>query len=606
MFIEEITEEFVIESLAEIIPDLQGLNMVDWCEENVVLEGSVISEKFRIDFTPWLRKAYEALDHPDVDSVTLVMCAQSGKSTWGENAICYLICTKPKGDIQYNWESDKKGEQRLKKRVFPIFKATPAVALKLPKGAGPSNPVIRFPHLSFTMQGVAVAENVESDSITFQFNEELHSWKLGRKKLADARQDMVEFPFQGNISTGGIIGDQLHLQWQKTSQEKYEEPCDSCGHYQYFRMQTFDEKLGGLKYETIKKPDGTYDFDAIEPTIHYECEECGHKMFDDKILRRQRSLKGRYPNPNFSKHIGLHVGGLSIPRRSYRKMLENRLLALTALRNGDSKPWIQYIQRDEGFFYDPRKRPLADALKRNKEFRMGEGLKDRKARFMTVDKQAGSLEKGELSHYWVIIRDWASASRSRLVYAGKVVFNEDVENLRKEFNVQSRFVLVDSGDDTKRVYQMCGDYGYTAIKGEGRLLWTHRLNDKNRTKVERIYSPIQNTDVYKGTKNSGRVFVDRIHYSKHSIRDALNDVRTGSHCNWEVPEDVPEFYKEHMSTESLEAQVQSDGTTRMIWKQIPGSRNDLFVCECYQMILVDLTNLKDEELPPIHTEQNED
>lgn len=594
--IEKVTEEWVFECLPDCIPDLKGLNMIDWCEENVVLEGSVISEKFRIDFTPWLRKAYQALDDPNCDSVTLIMCAQSGKSTWGENSLCYLICTKQRGDIQYNWESDKKGENRYRKRVFPIFKATKPVADRLPRSAGPANPVIRFPHLSFTMQGVAVAENVESDSITYQFNEELHSWKQGRKKLADSRQDMVEFPFQGNISTGGVIGDQLDLQWKKTSQEKWEEPCDSCGHFQYFRMNVYDGKLGGLRYETIKKPDGTYDFDAMEPTIHYECEKCGHKMYDDKNLRRQRSLKGRYPIEEMSKHVGLHVGGLSIPRRSYRKMVENKLLALSALRNGDRKPWIQYLQRDEGFFYDPRSRPFGSEIKTKKDFKMGDGLPNRRARFMTVDRQAGSLNKGELSHYWIIIRDWVSASHSRLVYAGKVIFDEDVEEIRKKYDVSTRFVFVDSGDATKQVYQLCGDYGYTALKGEGRLLWTHTLNDKNRTKVERIYSPVHLTDVYKGTKQSGSIFVPRIHYSKHAIRDSLHDVRSGSDCLWEVPEDVPEFYKEHMATEELQEQVQSDGSTKMIWYQTPGSRNDLFVCEAYQMILVDLTGLRDEVL----------
>lgn len=576
------------QEFANAIPELADTGVIDWAATNIRLVGSVRSERFDVEITPWLRKAYEAIDHPDVKIMDLVMPAQSGKSAFGEILICYWIATKPSGDCQYNWPSDKVGQDRYRRRVFRILEACPPVKKLMPRECGPAKPLISFKHLNFTMQGVATGANLESESITLQINEEGHDWKKGRKKMADNRISAVWNSTQANISTGGIIGDDLDTTYKGSSRENWEEPCDECGEYQHFHAKAVDDKLGGLRYETTKQDDGIYDFPAIKETIYYECEHCGHKMFDNYELRRQRSLKGRYPNPRFAEHIGLHMEQVSVYWIPYLNIVQQKLEAISAMRRGDKQPWIVYIQRSEGLFYDARYRPHLQGLKLNNEIKKTEGLAERKLRGMTVDKQRGRISAGETPHYWVIIRDWISPMRSRLVWEGRRQTDEDVEELRKEFEVNPKHVLVDSGDKANDVYRMCLDYGYASIKGSGREFWGHKVGNK---RTQRIYSPIEWIDPFFGTAKAGIHKVPLIHYSKHQIRDRLESIRSLAGERFEIPSNVSKYYQEHMVSEEKQEMEMRDGSSKMVWIQ-EAKRNDLFVCECYQTLLVDLCGLK--------------
>lgn len=356
-----------------------------------------------------------------------------------------------------------------------------------------------------------------------------------------------------------------------------------------FPRQDLEDKTGGLRYETYKRDDGTYDFDRIAPTIHYECEHCGHKMFDDYETRRQRSLKGRYPSPLFGSHIGLHMEQASVYWISYRNIVQQKLEAISALRRGDKQPWIVYIQRSEGGFYDPRYRPHLDGLKLNNGIKKREGLEGRRLRAMTVDKQRGSIRAGETPHYWVVIRDWISPLRSRLVWEGRRQTGQDLEDLREEYGIKASHIVVDSGFDAPGVYELCLRYGYCAIKGSGRETWTHDVRGK---KTHRIYSPMEWIDPFFGTDKASIYEVPLILYSKKGIRDRLEAIRDHSRSNYEIPGDVSKNYKEHMvSEEKLEMENKKDGSTELVWVQ-QAKRNDLFVCECYQTLVVDLCNLQ--------------
>lgn len=600
--------QFLLRSVIRALPNVTDTDIIKWGEQNIRLIGSTRSERFKVEITPWLRKAYEAVDNPDVDVITLVFNAQSGKSVFGEVLICYWIATKAAGDVQYNWENDEKGKQRWRKRVKKILDNCKAVVDLMPRNVSESTPMIAFDHLNFTMQGVHSRGKLESESITLQINEELHDWDPGRKRLADKRQEAVWDRLQANISTGGQIGDQLDTTWNESSQEKWEEPCDKCGKHQHFHARAVDDKLGGLRYETIRKDDGTYDWEAIEPTIYYECEHCGHRMVDDYELRRQRSFKGRYPESGFARHIGLHAEAVSVYWVKYIDIVREKLQAIAALRRGDKKPWIVYIQRSEGWFYDPRYRPHLEAIKLNNKIKKGEGLEGRKLRGMTVDKQRGKIRAGETPHYWVVIRDWISPLRSRLVWEGRLQTNEDIEELRIEYGVKSNHVLVDSGDDTVAVYHLCHEYGYCAIKGTSRESWTHLITEGGKKKkVQRIYSPIGEADPFHGTRRANMHKVDFLLYSKHAIRDRLESIRSLAGENFEIPNGVSKHYLEHMNSEEKEEMEMKDGSTKMVWVQ-QAKRNDLFVCECYQTLLVDLCDLQNlpEDEEEIETDSRED
>ncbi len=583
--------KWLMGAIKEAIPNVAESNMIEWATTNVRLVGSVRSESFDIEITPWLRKAYEAVDNSEVEALTLLFSAQSGKSAFGETLICYWIATKATGDIQYNWENDEKGKLRWKKRVKRILEACKPVKKLMPKNVSESRPTIAFDHLSFSMQGIHNTDNLESESVTLQVNEEQHAWEPGRKRLADKRLGAVWNRFQANISTGGKVDDQLDETFKDSSQENWEEPCDSCGKYQHFRAKTYEGKLGGLHHETTKKENGEYDFDAIEKTIYYECEHCGHKMYDDYERRRQRSLKGRYPNEGFAKHVGLHAEAVSVYWVKYIDIVKEKLLAIAAMRRGDKAPWIVYIQRTEGGMYDPRFRPHLEDLRLNLLIKKGSRLENPELCGMTVDKQRGRLvKKGELPHYWAVVRDWISPMRSRLAWEGKLTVDEEIEELRLEYGAEANRVLVDSGYNATDVYKLCYKYGYTAIKGENNRYWIHNVNGK---KTRRIYSPIQWVPI-DGKKGESIHEVPLILYSKHEIRERLDAIRRLAGDRYEIPKNVSKDYKAHMVAEERR-QIENTKTGEMedVWiLEAADKRNDLLVCECYQTLLVDLCDLQ--------------
>lgn len=592
------TSDWCIQQFREAIPEPPPLSVVAWAEANVRLPGSARSERFDSSITPWMREPMEILGDPATRTDTIVGPVQSGKSVIGECANCFWLATQSHADIQYNWENDEKALERWDKRIERILKACPPVARLWPAdNRKAKRGLVIFPHGNLTVQGVWQPDNLDSDSIRFQINEEIHNWEPGRLAKAYNRTTAFWNSVIINISNAGKMGDQLHQAYEAGTQQLWEVKCPGCGKYSAMRTRWEDKhpELGGLRYDAdgCRRENGTYDYNKLAPRIRYQFGCCGQTVSDSPLERRRLSLSGRYSDPQNS---GAHVSNrsytleaVSVDYIPWLKLIQEKHQALRAMRLGDPEPWKRYLQERECRFWDPEERPLVGKItlsvgvKKNRE-----GLKDKVARFASLDRQSGAREKGETPYWWLVIRDVDAGGNSLLVFEGKLETDEDAAAVIKAHEVRPTAVVADSGFDTMHVYKFCLKHGYNAIKGSDSAFFNHE--DGGR----RIFSPERPLHQMVGDGPTQDDPVDEPEfwlYSKQGIRDRLWWLRAAPEVKWQVPDDVSEDYQAHMEAEE-QATRKSPQTGEVItfYKQLK-IRNDLLVCECYIAMQMEMAGL---------------
>lgn len=611
--------------LIAAIPADREPSVCEWGREHVRLPGSARSERFDPDITPWNKTPLECCDDGVTRIVTYVKPVQAGGSVIGEVALCRWLSCHNNGDVQYNWETDPKGGKRWEKRTEKIFKACELVMQRAPTNpnkwkGGMNGAQVIFPHCNFTQQGVFTENNVASDSIRFQVNEEIHNWEAGRLAQAYNRTTAFWNSVIINISNAGIEGDQLHAAFVAGTQEHWEVKCPGCGHYHRMRSEWKDDEpeAGGLRYDSTgcKLPNGDYDYNKLEPTVRYQFP-CGHQMRDEIHARRDLSLSGRYGKPEntgaHQSHRSFTLDAVSVDYIPWLKLISEKHEALRALRYGDPEPYKRYLQERECKFWNPENRPLvgkvilSGALKKNRE-----GIEKRFARFFALDRQQGTLKDGELPHWWLVLRDADEHGNSQLVWEGKCLTDEDAIGVLREHGVEMWCGVADSGDDTTHVYQFCLRYGINAIKGTDGNFHMHPDGSRKIFSPEKpLHLMINAPPVHPYTlkpvpewhEQKGRwISVVKLSpapeeplfwlYSRVGLLDRLAWVRSAnSAVRWDVPGDVSEDYKKHM--EAWELVSEPVGRSKQIqsgWRQVK-KRDDLNKCEQYITMLMEMAGL---------------
>lgn len=573
---------------------------VEWCERNVRLPGSARGVNFDISQTPWSREPLWRATSGGARSVTYVKPVQSGGSAAGEAAICYWIRNETGGDIQYNWENNDKALARWDKRFERILLATPAVMERAPSmkkqdGKWKRGQVI-FPHLNFTMQGTWDEDNLASDTIRFQVNEEIHGWEPGRLAQAYNRTTAVWNAVHFNISNASKKGDQLHQKFEEGTQQHWEVLCPGCGQHHEMRTKWDDKEpaLGGLRYDAdgCRLPGGMYDYLKLAETIRYQMP-CGYLVQDDPVTRRAMSLGGRYGEP---KNKGAAAGcysytldAVAVDYIPWLTLVQEKHTAIRAMQGGDPEPYMRYVTERECRFWDSTDRPISNRIIVNFNLKKSrDGLVDRIVRFGALDRQAGKLRKGEFSHWWGVIRDVNHRGDSLLVWEGKIETDEEAGSIMKQHNVRPASVVVDSGHDAMHVYKFCLRYGFHAIKGRPEPGFSHE--DGTR----RIFSPRRPLHKELGappTKPNKHDEPQFWSYSKSGIRVRLHWLRNAEAIKWDVPGDVSEEYKEQIDSEELQER-RLPKTNELVeeWVQIKEA-NHMYVCECYIAMLMDMAGL---------------
>lgn len=602
---------FTREGIPTPAPDI-----VPWCEQNVRLPGSGRSERFDITVAPWLREPLEMSTHPDTRILTFVKPVQSGGSAFGEARMLYHL-RWGRGILQFNWQDDKRALHRWDSRLEPILRACRPIAAmidRMPKNTF-NKCSANFPTCFLQVQGAFNPNNLDSDTVRFQINEEVHSWPAGHLAKARNRTTAVWDAVSIDISNASKKGDQLHQALEEGTHQHWEVKCPGCGNFHVMRTRWDGRRpeLGGLRYdaEGCRRGADGYDYGRLEATLRYQMP-CGHEVPNTPTARRALSLSGRYAAPRPGSHVrhrSYTLDAVTVDFISWLTLVQNKHAALRARKYGDPEQWRRYVTERECTFYDPDDVPVVGKIILSPRKKDRDGLPNRHIRFAALDRQAGRRDAGELPHWWLVVRDFDREGNSLLVHEGKHEYDNDVEKTLERLEVKPHHVVADSGDDTTAVYLFCMRNGYNAIKGDKAAYYAHE--DGSR----RIFSPERPLHMMLGGSHPPKFAYEngRPHlyepqfwlYSKHAIAERLHWLRAGGAVRHEVPEDVSEDYLAHQEAEELQDYiVPKTGERTKIFVQLK-ERNDLLVCERYLAMLADMAGLIGAEITAPNEEGRE-
>jgi len=591
----------------------------EWAAEHAVLVGSALSSgRFDPEETPWVIDVLNDCDPRNgVRYNTFVKPVQSGGSVVGELAIlCWLRFAK-RGDIQYNWESDEKARERWKKRFEKILLAAREIFDLLPDDPTKFQTcLIILDRLNFTMQGVESDANLASDSIRHQVNEEIHNWEAGKLALAYGRT--TAFQAAGfhilNISNASCVGDQLHQAKIAGTDQIWEHRCPGCGEWHAMRTR-FDEneaQFGGLRYDSAgcKRADGSYDYNKLAGTVRIQLP-CGFIVPNDTKERKKLNSPGnrRYSDP---RNTGAHVSersrtleAVAVHYIDLLQLIKEKHEALKALRYGNPEPWMRYLKERECVFWDPEETPLVQSItletntKKNRD-----GLTGRSHRFYALDRQKGSLQKGEFPHWWLLIEDVGMIDgklKEQVVFEGKIQTDEDVIAILEDHGIKEgetrHFGVADCTWDTEKVQRFCYQHGINAICARGQEYFAHPGGSKQ------VFSPEQPLAAMIGAPTkypakrlgNGETKLDRREpmfwfYSEPGTKELVYYLQHAPDVQHIVPSDVSKDFRSHMESWLREPKIQTDGSIVMTWRQVR-TRDDLYICRGYIAMLMRMAGI---------------
>jgi hypothetical protein len=668
---------FLSQILLSIPPRLPPI--IQWAEEEVKVFG-VKGERFIAANTPWTRYPIELCDQiGSVNSITFVKPVQSGGSVVGEIAACRWVVIGF-GGIQWNWDTDDFALHRWDTRIEKILKACRPVADRWPRQADKAKKcLVVFPNVSLHVQGVFNPHSLDSDSIPFQINEEIHKWKPGHLDKAYRRGTACAFPIRLNISNAGDEKDQLHEKFESGTKQYWEVKCPGCSNshhesnavYHIMRTQYDDRRpdLGGLRYDSEKcrRGDGTFNYNLLAPTLHYQMP-CGYRVQYDPAERRRLSDSGRYSAPHNEGatpgDISLTYDAVTCHNIEWLDLVKEKHAALRSLKAGDIEPFRKFMQERECRFFSSEYQPFQGKILISSGVqKKREGMKNRVGRLWKADWQKGYAHKSELEHFWLVIKDVDEFCNDLLVYEDRIDSENELIAILEEYDaLENGAGVIDCSFNTKHllqfVYQTVASYaekgkrcGINAIMSNEshRGLFLHREDKVRRFYDEgqaicgklSVVSIFDAVDTEQGLApdprepivinvNKGGMIANHFFIREHKQRviDAENEAakkekrdprvpNPGEYIECVIPGDVSEDFKEHYEAwirVGKEAKKRPDEVTSGVerFQQIRGADHMLICCAGIDM-LKDWSGLLGERLAMLgiarqeekQTEENE-
>jgi hypothetical protein len=610
------------------------------------------SEFFKSADSPWLIEPLQMADDPLIASLTFVKPIQTGGTSLGE-IILLRRALDSNGQLSYLWPTNDKAKDRWEKWTEKRIRACRPVRAIMPYEY--ENMLIKYKTgLTFAMQGVFTSGNLDSDTVGIIINEEVHQWQPGMLAKAKGRQTRVDFPKFITISNSGESGGELHTDFNNGTQQHYLNRCPGCGKKHIMRTRWDDARpdLGGLRYDSegCKRADGTFDYNKLVPTIRYQFPKgsalqypdndlchCGFEMPNDIRLRRE-ACTTEYSEP--------YNTGALLNNRSYTyqavachnirwlDLIQEKHNALRSLKNGDDSAWRQYLQERESVFYDASEhRPFQGQIVVNSRIVKDRlGIPDRAARLWAADKQKGYRSQGQMSHYWLVIRDVAADATSQLVFEGQVQTDGELIAILDEYKCLHHCGGVDGSWDGKNVMEFCFRNGLNVFLAnqshKGKFL--HK-----RDKTWRYYSDGMESPVFRQLNQTRPKFdyvtngfdyepaVEEPLIINYNLAGMLNnyfflrdqaqnvlhhhpDAAPEQLIRYDIPSDVSEEYQKQIAAWER-VPVRQTKTNEEIEGFRKVKKDDhLLMCEAYIAMLMDIGGILGQRLAELGIKPTED
>lgn len=397
------------------------------------------------------------------------------------------------------------------------------------------------------------------------------------------------------ISTPGLKGDSVDLEYLKGDQRVWHFPCPGCGKQWSLHNPENPHRLPNqLKWDTNEttKPGGHYNFDKLSETIRWQCDVCGHVMRDTPTERKAICRTGKFiaMNPSAPRnHVSFTWNALLPWWVKWRSVVEEFLHARAAARLGNKEPMKTFVNETLGESWTDELGVIEDwgsLTPRMQDYGFGEAWPEETTRFMAADRQ----ESGGEHYFWVIRSFSSTGSKSRLVAYGRAATLMELETIRRQHNVGLEHCCIDSGWKAGEIYRFCLSSGWKPFKGEPEaeyFLVQVKTGPKSTKTIRRIYQKTF-VDPYLGQQGQGRKTLRLYRHVGNATKDLLAEFMQGLVGEWSIPRITARDYLRQVTAERREEVKTTTGQVKRIWRRATKD-NHYFDCELIILVAAVIT-----------------
>lgn len=587
----------------------------EWARRNVKLDpSSPIPGYYRIENSLMFREPFDAWQDESIRNVLTIGPNQGGRTKAMEVASVWTMINRP-GPSQWNTDTNTKAKDFAEERWWKTAQSVKEFRDLLPKlGDDVRKCKVMFRNgMPFVIQG-ANESNAEQKSVMNQFNDELFQWAQGRISTFHKRCN-VSYAATYKIWDGSVAGDEgteLYHNWSASSQGEWSFRCRKCGTIQQFKWKQ-------VKWESseITKPKGEWNFQEVEKTVHYRCEniQCLERYDDTSLSRKVMNESAKYVHANpMAKVTGFRYNVLAVnfPGIKWSAWVIEFLLANSHFKQYGSGELLRvFWTKRMCEFYEEAKHLGAGQVRLISDYSLGDPNEylankwegEGGYRIMACDRQE--------DYFPYVIRGVRKNGDSRSYVMGYAKTPAEIETIRIQFGVSAGCVVIDIGYERRETLAVCVTYGWTGLRGGSEDGYKHRVeleipgtNQKTIRYIDKPYSEMRYGDPGFGTKEAikGRRLLTVVRqktakyfeFSNLHIKNMLASLRSGrARVYWGVPadprdasgKDMAQDYRDQLNSEVRYRALDKTGRATYYWSNCgrdgksTKKENHFFDCE---------------------------
>lgn len=457
----------------------EKITISQWAEAYRVLdESSNFKGRWTNDLTPYLVGVMDAFNDPYIQEINFVKSTQVGGTEAIINMIGYIIDQSP-ARTMIVYPTDDLAKEVSKDRIMPSLLKTKAIRDSYEERE--SKELNRkFHGMNLYITGAGSPSKLASRSIKYLFFDEIDKLEGAGKKEASpynlAKERTRTYTYSRKIVTTSTPTIRENYVWSiheaAEEQRNYYVKCPHCGEWFVF---SFDD----IKY--AGKEEGM-TLQERAKTAKYVCRECGCFITDqDKpaMLRGGEWRAVKKGNTGHPKTVSYWINAL------YSRFVTWEEIALEFLKSKDDPEKLQNFKNSwlaepwEDMRIKTEPEMVLERQAGEEQFVVPEW-----ARLIT-----GGVDVQETSLYWTV-RAFGDGITSQNIAHGQALSWREVDEVmnfeyRKETGetLLVRLALIDSGDQTDKVYDFCASRFDWAVpcKGSSNRMYTHyRISRVNK------------------------------------------------------------------------------------------------------------------------------
>jgi len=470
--------ETVDEVAARLWRPRQRVGPLEWSRENVTLSERYTRRPGAYDpeWTPYMMMPHEWFGDRGIRQITGVKAAQLGGTTWIANLIMWAAVEDP-GPMLYVTASLDVAKSWSERELSPRFRECQAMRSILPTDPDDFRKLeMHLKTCTIRLQGSNSPGNLASRPVRYLFCDEIDKWP----DQSDAEAPALELAMVRTaafadcskvvmISTPTLETGAIWQQFLAGTQHRFRVPCPACGHRQelVFAPDKQGER-GGVRWPRSHRDMlSKWDLRGVERDAAYECSACGDHWSQEHA--RAIIAQGEWGPTNLQatgEHVSFHISSLYSPNITWGK------LARMFLEKSDQIGGLHDFRNNWlGLPWEPQ----AAAVKDESVLQLVNPTHQLKLVPIVPAALTMCADVGQDRTHWSV-QAWSETGETWMVDYGTTLLVEDLLGISEKKYTGPDGVeltitggLVDSGDQTMRVYDVCA-------ASEGRL-WPAKGTD---------------------------------------------------------------------------------------------------------------------------------